>query len=181
MANVLPTDIKKQTQKEYSLRFWSLVLVLVMLLAIFAGVLLIPSYLVSLTEESGKIEQIKLIKASSSLREDDKREEIFELTEAELNLVKAQVEDVSLEKLINEVLFAKREAGGISVINISYNTQKEKNSIVSVRGIAKTRADLLRFTKELENRPIFGEIALPVSSLKNDTNLTFSLTSEVIN
>jgi len=183
MSNVLPREIKKQNQREYALRFWSLVFLTISMLLVFAGILLIPSYLISVTEEESKIEQIKLVRSYNASKASDVNEQTIDLVKNQLALFDIKRDEIELESVLGEILNAHDSVGGISLTEVLYETNFdsiESPNRLSLRGVAHTREDLLDFSQNLEKQDLFGNVDLPVSSLRNERDLNFSLIVEVL-
>ncbi len=178
MANILPQNIKKKTHKEYHFRLIILIEILLSSLLIFNILLLAPSYIVSLIEEGNKIEQIKNIKEYNATKAVDSREDAILKTKNTLSILSTRDEEIEMSGVVEEVVNASLLGGGIDIIGISYDTielKKEIQQRVIISGVADTRNDLLSFTQYLEASPHFSGAELPVSNLRAQENIDFSL------
>ena len=108
---------------------------------------------------------------------------MFELTKDEQKLVSLQEPRIPISSLINEILSAKNNTQGISLARIFYDikagSDDRRLKEIILNGTARTRDNLLTFTKKLEEMPLFKNVNLPVSSLRNEVDLSFSLKVEL--
>jgi Tfp pilus assembly protein PilN len=172
MANLLPRDERKYVQRERAMRISIVGLIFLLTIVVFANVLLAPSYFLAYSRESEVREQIETIERVSALREDAGASLLLKSTKDQLSFLKSALGVMLPRELIEEVLISKPRR--VSVTSILYTTRKDGDQ-VTLRGLAESRDDLIRFSANLEDSRLFSDVQLPVSNLAQSTDVSFEL------
>jgi hypothetical protein len=171
MINLLPQKEKALIHKEYLLRRIALYLAILFILAIIAGILLIPSYILSFSRRNAA-ESTLSQPATESQQQNTLLMNQIQKTKSAL-VVLAPENPVKLPTDIIGII-TKHKTPQITVNDISYKYIKPNSFIVSIKGLAKTRQSLTSFKASLEQEPGIAEIILPISNLAKDSNIEFS-------
>jgi len=170
MANVLPPEYKDNITTEYRFRLAAVGFLLFGIgLAISAG-FLVPSYLLLNADLSTTRDQIAAVQ--ETFREDGGGgyTKIISDTKRQMEALAQEERDVTIGAMFQSVLQNKNQ--GIALTRFSY---KQRDDVLSVSGVANTRQSLLSFEEALAQSDQFTNVNLPVSSLANQTNISFSL------
>ncbi|PIP86941.1 hypothetical protein COW81_02830 [Candidatus Campbellbacteria bacterium CG22_combo_CG10-13_8_21_14_all_36_13] len=157
------------------------VMFLLSIILFFGLVLSIPSYLVSLTKEKEKQSQVEQKRAQTTTEQDETKVEILNKTKEAIILFKKEKDPVSMTNLINTVIEIADNLGGIDFNGLSYvlGDEKQKESKVLISGVSETRDKLLSFTNALRVSGMFKAVELPVSNLKENIDLSFSINATI--
>lgn len=174
MANLLPILDKKIIRKEYRIRVAVVASLLISVLVFIAGVLLVPSYILS---------SFKFNSSSSQLEVEKKK--ISDATEG--------VDPIRIAKEVNEKLVVLEREGSllplsydVATVVVGHKPSRVKiNSIyydrdmeegrVNIKGLSKDRETLLVFLQSLEAEEIFTSVELPISSFVEGQDIEFTI------
>ena len=167
MFNLLLTDDKKVIYREYYLRLFSVVFLVIFCIMVAASVFLLPSYIwLRITETDVAQKNVTLPGV-----EQDKQ------LVATLTALKAKVdglrtaESVSLRDMIEGVIAAR--GSGIRIEAMDYSVVDNK-IVIRIAGVSSTRERLVAFSKTLGKDPLFSTVDVPVSNFVKDSNIEFS-------
>ncbi|HEY4511725.1 MAG TPA: hypothetical protein VJH55_02700 [Candidatus Paceibacterota bacterium] len=171
MLNLLPEDKKVILKNDYLLRF-SIVAVLLACLVIVIGiVLLLPSYLLLHATELALEDELRLKQNTESSKEYEKLRGLIKNANADLATLTPT--EVTVRELIELVVNKKGPA--ISIAHITATRKTDRAVTMLVGGVAKTREDLVAFTRVLEADRAFEKVVLPVSNLAKSKDIVFTL------
>jgi hypothetical protein len=172
MTNVLPQSYKRKIKKEFRLRFFIVILSLLNILVMIAGVLLIPSFVMSRSVHA----TLTGILASAP---HESQEKTVSSVSAEVKAISNKLSYVS-KNFNNSVRITRTlevldgvKTSGVTISSLHINT---KDKTITVSGDADTRSNLIQFVDGLKAESYFSNINLPVSNLVEQTNLKFNLT-----
>lgn len=170
MLNFLPIEERKRLQKEYYLRLGSIAFLFIAGLFVIASVGLLPSYLREKIEIRAHIEEEKARQGNDvalleNKEEADKVMEMRTYLEERVDLLK---KNPVISEAIQKMLAKKTPAITIDSVEFSKN-------ILTIRGIAATRDDLISFDRSLHDEPFFKNINLPIASLAKNIDNDFTL------
>lgn len=172
MINLLPQEHQSNLKKEYSHRRITLVFIGLFCVGVAGLVTLFPAYLLSLQKE----QEISNEDKASGI---DLRNTISDLNKTidtlrnDTSLVISQSSDARVGAVFADIM--SKSSQGIIIKSFLYKKQGKEVLKVTVVGVAKTRDDLLSFTKELENLTMFDHVNVPVSNFAKEKNIEFSL------
>lgn len=173
MFNLLPPNEKQNIIKEYSSRKFILMGIFAAALGLIGFVSLIPAYLLSearLREVTGDL---------ARLEGKDSANVMTELTKSlsQVNLKLSILKTAPSEHAANDLLkmVIDERGGGIRVSGFLYKRNLDKDSVISVNGVARDRESLSQFVERLKKNPLFSKVDLPVSNFAKDKNTEFSL------
>lgn len=177
MLNLLQPAEKKAVQREYYMRLVVVTLIFVSLTIIVAGLLLIPSYILTLSKESIAQEKQKSLDQMAAQQNNAALLEEMRLINTELSLL-ASDDTVRLPSdTIARVVELK--GGDIALQSFTY-TKGDAGVELVVGGIAATRNALVSFVRTLrQETPYFTSAELPVSNLAQDQDIDFSILIKV--
>jgi len=96
--------------------------------------------------------------------------EIKEFNQQLSSVIKIQKEYTPWSKVI--IHFSKLTPENLGIYSLSFNKEEER---ATIRGIAKTRQNLLDFKDSLESSPIFQDINIPLKDLLMKENINFGI------
>lgn len=171
MLNLLPKKAKKRIRKEYLLRLIVIFLFMSAWLVFFAGILLVPSFLVSSVKENVATERLDVLAEFNNLILDEDLQNESKILNTRIEVL---ISDKSLALAENGFLeiVVRSKPDGIYIDNISYDWG---NGRAILRGSSINREILLSFIKILESRKEFFDIDLPISNLVKDRNIPFTI------
>jgi len=172
MLSFLTQDYKTMIRREYILRFLTVVFFVLIVLAIVAGLLLIPYLTFVGSQEAISASRFALLTDSSQVRDSQTfRIELSNLRAEALRLTPSA--KVLPYELINELsaLFTN----GVELSSIEYTLNKDGTAAISLSGVASTRLSLQSFISTLQNVPGLTGVSIPVSAFAQDKNIGFNL------
>jgi len=174
MLNLLIREDRHWLRKEYLLRFSLVFIFFVGSVLLILGVV-ISSFYIQLRVDEGIVKnEIESIKNSSDIQN---LKELTDLNKSiknkfrEINILNFTQEDI-----IKEVILNNRE--GINILLISNNfslDEKKYFAKTEMRGIAKTRSDLVEYQQALESSELFEEVNIPFSSFAQNSEIPFTV------
>lgn len=172
MINLLPQKEKALITKEYHLRRLALYLVMLLVLALVAVVLLLPSYVLSLYKKNAA--ELSYIQPPVNDQEESKEllSRVNKGKAALSALVPEQPAKLPIE-LVTLITSLKTDDNTIN--SIKYTFKPPQSFEVVVTGVAETRQSLVAFKNALEAVPGLDKVELPVSNFAKDSNINFSL------
>lgn len=173
MINLLPQKEKTLIIKEYHLRRLALYLAMALALVVVAGVLLLPSYVLSLYKKNAA--ESSYIRPPVTNPEESK-ELLSRVNKGKAALLALEPEQPSKMpiELVTMITSLKTDENRIN--SIKYTFKPPQSFEVMVTGVAKNRQSLISFKNALEAVPGLDEVELPVSNFAKDSNIKFSLT-----
>lgn len=175
MINLIPSQEKKKIQKDFYLRFFILVFLVISFAVAISMVLLSPSLFYSSIQKNIVKDQIDNLKNNNVTGINPE----YAKTIQDVNDKLKKVNDfrgykfLISENIINEVI--KSKTSGIRITEINYSFDENKGKVLQLRGDALTRENLLFYKNSLEKNPNFKSIDLPISNFIKPTNLQFNL------
>ncbi len=162
----------------YKVRFFSVVLGLVAVLAVAATLLLIPSdyFLhsgnVALTQKLAALNSAEIgtiaTKQAAVVQDINSRLAVFQPTAPSSPL---------LASLIDPVIAAK--PAKVKITDFSYAEAKGGTASVEIRGVAESREALLAFSDALRKVPNFTDVAVPIENFIKGSNIQFSIQATI--
>ena len=173
MFNLLPDNLKDKIKSEYRLRFWTVVLLLIIFLEVVLLVFIFPSWLTSFNKENDLISEVN--KVNKSQLKNDTDPIIAEIRDLnlKLNIINTTLQYREVLPLAGTIISKKPRA--IRITGFDYAGTGTSTADVVVRGISATREDLVSFVKTLKDTKTFKDAVLPVSNLAKDKNISFSI------
>jgi uncharacterized membrane protein len=173
MINVLPHNEKELIRREYWMRFFSVVFVLLSLASLCLCVLLLPSYFLSTTKES--LAQESLLRWNREHGEQALFETSTIISETNQKLValKDATPSIVSESAIAPLLALR--TSGITFSHLIYNTQFDGVETLEVRGTAETREALRVFKQTLDESGRFASVEIPLSSFIERSNIPMNI------
>ena len=173
MANLLPQKERKRFLWEYRFRLFTVAMLFFAATMLFGTILLLPSYFVSESKEVSILRQSELLEKTISIREGDPS--LISLLSTKQKIT--ALEDVQKQVLQSEVLQAiiKSIDENITVGAFYYTQKGESSSEMRITGVADSRSALLLFSDRLKKESLFDRVDFPVSSLAQDSDITFSM------
>ena len=179
MINLLSAEEKKKIRSDYRFRVLSACLPLFAGVLLFAFLTLLPSFFFA------QISNVNMLKESQSAEVVNKKTQETEMK----NIVLATNKKISL---LNKSLFKntpavvfdeilKRLPEGVTVVDYEYQknsvTQKIKTitANIVISGVAQKREIILAFVDSLRQNKNFTSVDLPVASLVNESNFSYSI------
>lgn len=176
IINVLPIEEKKEIRSQYLIRLMTIFFNVLSLFGVFAILLLIPSYSLSVYKEDlaeKKLEEFNTENPLISTINIDKT--INEINSKLLFLSNKDLKPDTFDKVFGFLL--NNKPSGITFSQILYNKRTDGSLLLEVHGIAINRSILRDFKNTLDSNKNYNEVVLPISNFleKNDLNFTISI------
>jgi hypothetical protein len=170
MINLLPDSEKASIYKEYRLRLLAVSLLMLLALIILAGVLLSPSYVLSMYQR--RIGESTVSPATAEQQEYTDLVKKIKASKLTLGALKPQAVHMTPTRIIE--ILTKHKTSQNTITDIQYNFLPPDIVTVTVKGVAKNRQTLIDLKSSLEKEEGITHIELPVSNLAKDANIEFS-------
>jgi type IV pilus assembly protein PilM len=171
--NVLPEVEKKKLNRNYMIRFASVLFSILALSGVVSMLLLFPAYFFSKEKESiaeNRLESFNL--ANPELKTDNLDEMITHINSQLLLLSNKKSTNVG-DRIKTNLIDLK--PAGINFSQILYNKRTDGVSVLEVHGIASDRTVLRSLKSMLENNSNFSEVDFPVANFIESTNINFKI------
>lgn len=179
VINVLPEDEKKSIRSEYLTRLMTVFLNLCIYVGILAVLLLIPSYLLSVSKEDMAEKELQEFNLSNpEVTTVNIDNSIKEINSKLSFLTKMDLNPEITNKVFGWILENKPK--GINFSQMLYNRRTDGALVLEIHGVAQDRVTLRDFKTILDSNPNYKEVNLPISNFLEKTNLSFTI-SIVIN
>lgn len=175
MINILPIKEKKKNLTEYRFRLAIVAILAVVVLVLINLILLIPSYLLTVSKFNGVSEQIALqeSKQDSSGQGKDVEAKVSAVNKKiSMFLADGPTDRLSPPAIIARIIAMKGSAIKIQGFEYDGSGQLER---LAVTGVAADRDGLAKFLETLKKDKSFTNVELPVSSFVKSSNIKFSL------
>ena len=178
MINLLPVEKKKQILLEYRMRLGVVVIVAISALTTASLILLIPSYLLSISKYNTATKNLAILEATQGggLQEKEVNAQIGAMNKKiEFFLRGAGAQPFSPLEIISKIL--KIKGSTIKIQSFVYSTNTQGRQLV-ITGKASSRDSLAEFVAALKEEPSFSRVELPISSYVKSSDIGFSLLIE---
>ena len=173
--NLLPKEDREIIRKERLKRFIILSAASFALVAVFAWILLLPSYLILFYESQFLEHRLNIAeKGAEKERVRELESEILKLNK-NLDILKRAMQNRQEPTRFFQEIIAQKPKG----VKFDILLYEEAFGRVSLQGRAKTRNDLLALVKALENDVMFSRVVSPVTNLLEGEDSSFSLVLEL--
>lgn len=174
LTNLLPQERKDALARDYTLRLWTLIFVVVGLVLITHGALLAPSY--AYVEEQQKLQQTRLNELSE-------RREVSGFTDLSERVTAFSARAKTLEELrtlpsasdsVRAILALPRT--GIRITSFVFSAPEGKDpGRMQVSGTASTRESLRSFDSALNGLSFVQSTDLPLSAYAKERDIPFQI------
>jgi type IV pilus assembly protein PilM len=174
VINVLPPEEKKIIRLEYWVRLMTIFFNLLSSVGVLAILLLIPSYLLSVSKESLSENQLESFNNSNP----EVATSNIDKTINEINSKIVFLSSKNLDSNISDKVFGdllKNKPEGITLSQILYSERTDGSSVLEIHGVASSRTLLRDFKTILDMNLNYTEVNLPISDFLEKTNLTFTI------
>lgn len=175
LINLLPAERARALSRDYTIRFVTVVALMVAALVLAAAALLLPSYVFLLNSENTKTNRLAAMESTpSSADEKSLSARLTALTAEAATLVKLG-NSPSVSSTMRQTLMVPHP--GIVLVGLSYTAAKGKSSgTLVVSGVAATRYALRGYQLALQSAPLALSANLPVSAYAKDAQIQFAIT-----
>lgn len=175
MINFLSPEAKSAVRREYLVRVASMWTLLVSAVAAVTVLLLLPTYALLARELDALAIEVVQTESDAGMQEYKTTRTAFEKAQTLAVQLALATSGPSASEILYEI--QKAQTRSIALSGFSYtHTGTTTAKVVTVRGIAATRAALTEFSAALERSPLFVRAEVPVSNLAEEQNLPFTLT-----
>lgn len=175
LTNLLPPERVRSLARNYLLRISVVAVVLVTILALSAGVLLIPTYVLLAASASSKEAQLARIEATFSSADEAALSARLAVLSSNAAKLIALSNVPSLSSIMRAMLAISRP--GIALSGFSYAPPAGKNpATLAISGSAATRDALRNYQLALQGAPFARSAVLPVSAYAKDADIDFTIT-----
>jgi Tfp pilus assembly protein PilN len=174
MVNLTTPKHQAQLIRLYYIRIGTVLCVTLALAGTAVAALLLPSYFLIHAEADQAAEYVETARAIATERSKSQSQETLAafndsiklLTNAQRSPVFAHVLEVLTETIPK----------GVALTNIDATYADAQSVRVVVRGVARTRAELIAYSNTLKRHPELSGVVVPVSDLVADVDGAFSVT-----
>lgn len=166
MLNILPVEVKKKLAQEYFMRLGILAFLVLSLGGVCMAIALMPAFILAKSEHAS-------LSAFISKVEGNAGEDVFttvRVTKEKLSFFSEKSAPPKALTFFSESVAAR--AGGISIQGYSYT--KGSNKAI-IKGIARTRSNLVAYRDAVGKIPSVDSVELPISELAKSTDISFNL------
>lgn len=174
VINVLPQEEKKILRRKYWTRLITIFFNLISLVGVFSILLLIPSYLFSVSKESlvdSRLEEFNIANPEITTTNLDK-------TIDGINKKLSFISSVKIDQQISDKVFGwllENKPKGITFSQLLYSKKTDNSLVLDIHGVARDRTTLRNFKSILDNNPAYSEVNLPISDFLEKTDLNFTI------
>lgn len=173
MANLLPTEYRQGLKKEYKFRLGTGVFGLLVLSLLVGILLLIPSFVLTITDLRAAQSQLETVSAPSSSQSiSTENEQIIAITNEKIKQAKS-TKELSPTTVIEDIMTVL--PSGIELTSLALSRNDNGQISARISGISQSRSNLLSFRDQLNAQPELIDVELPVSALAARENVSFSL------
>jgi len=184
VINILPVEEKKIIEKEFWVRFFTMLLILMSLTGIVASLLVFPSYVLSQLREKLAENSLESFNKENPDIVNNNIDTITSGINSKLEIIEKtkalyQIND----KILNDILMNQTEGVNFSQIIFTKNTvektMKDYSATLEIHGTAKNRDSLRNLKTTLDKNTNFFEVNLPVSNFIEKTNPIFTISIKI--
>jgi len=176
MINLIPNEEKKKITRDFYLRIFTMIFVMLGSSFLIASILIFPTYIISSVEKNAINGKLEIGGKDTTLLPDQNTLVIIKNLQDKLNLIENVKKNkfVFSQKVINEIILQK--IPGIKITEISYQNDLKVGKKINISGKAQSRDILLAFRRALEDDTAFSKVDLPISNFIKGSNIKFYLT-----
>ncbi|MFA5744756.1 MAG: hypothetical protein WC887_00885 [Candidatus Paceibacterota bacterium] len=176
LTNLLPLERTRTLRRDYFVRLSIVATFLVITLTLIAAILLFPTYMFLNGNEKTQKSRLVNIESTLSLSDDAiLSAQIEALTNSATSLT-ALVSVHSVSAIMRSILTISRPGIILSRFGYTAAIAKNKQSILTISGVAATRDALRNYQLALQSSPLVRAADLPVSAYAKDTDIAFIIT-----
>lgn len=175
MANLLPENRKKEIQRKYFYRKFTVAMAMIFILILVGCVLMLAIYLYLIFGEVSKTEKGKTL-SELSVADQSLVKEAGEINK-KLDLLSPEKDERYPSQIFNEVITIRQ--GGIFLHHLAIECSNPgAGCVVAILGRAENRQALLEYTQALKESPLFVKVQSPINNLINSKDSQFTLELE---
>ena len=174
MFNLLSRQDKLSLKAEYNRRKFVVALYLLATTLVISSIFLFPSHLVSSFKHSDIAQTAEILKNNIAIKN---REDLNALIEAANKKITALSvgSDIQITKHLADI--SEYRTAGIRLTGFAFGySEKDKKTLISLKGIAADRETLLAFAESLKSDPAYEEVDLPISNFTRERDINFTMT-----
>lgn len=167
--NLIPPSRKEEIAKNNNFKLAIRIeILLTIIFVIFLAVLFFFQYIINLNLSSlaAAYEKNENLPKYNKIKDYDGQ---FE----QVNSLTGEVLSVKRSQLYWTILFIK--LNGVVFSGITINSLSTQDYLITLKGTAKSRSDLILFKEKLDNEQCFSNVDLPISDLVNKDNVNFQI------
>ena len=173
MFNLLPNQSKKIILKDYLVRRYSIIFMIIVFVQVWFVVLLLPSLVTSYFKEKDLSYQVELIKESDVSKDASVISDLIISTNTKLSFYENDFSYPQIIPILENLLSYKSSL--VKFTDFMYEASSNSSAKISIRGNASTRDSLVSFVQKIEESGLFKEVDLPISNLAKDRNIDFAI------
>jgi Tfp pilus assembly protein PilN len=178
MFNLIPHIIKQKILHDYRARRVIVVLVGCMLFILILFIFISPSFGYLFFEEKNVIAEAESIKKSDQFKKADEVLKAIQETNGQLRVVSLEENPSKVTEAIEKIVQTKNAF--VRITSIQYRTITATSSMITIEGKADKREALKRFVTDLQNIPVFTDVALPISNFVKDKDIGFTISMKIL-
>ncbi len=168
----LPYSEQKHIRREYRVRVLIVLFFFIAISLVIGVASLFPAYIYSILEERNHLSQVAAFKKTIDASTITATQQQLLQGTTVLNLVSNTIQPNIFYTTAISIVSLR---GNVIINSFTFDHTSSNSMIVILSGIAPTRNDLLSFKTRLEGLPDKTLVDLPISTLAQDTNVSFSI------
>lgn len=172
MFKLLPDEAKIKISKEYASRRAAMFLMAFIAVLVIGLVGLLPTFILSSIKKSELNSTVNALANTQNAKNSKVSEQWLADINQKLQILSPALDNVRPVEFIAKAI--EEKIPGIILTGFQWLADKDGNSL-TLSGIAKNRETLLNFQNSLNSSENFSNVALPVSNLAKDKNISFQI------
>jgi hypothetical protein len=176
MLTFIPKEHKKIIQREYTIRFLTVVLFFLSAFALTITVLIFPYYFFIKTQKGASENLLVAATNASQSKESQKLRNQLNEIKLEANRI-ISTKALPVEEVMQTITALRGR--GIVFGSVSYSLNTDNTVKLGLSGSASDREALRAFVKRLQEEKTFSGVDVPISNFTKDKDIGFSLVIKV--
>jgi hypothetical protein len=172
MIKLILKENRIELKREYVLRFVVSLIIFMSTALIIFGISLLASYFNVVVHKKIIFDELDKIRNSETTKNRKQVDEISKRINEKLMFLDEDIFNPSV--LISEINKFQTSGINLSAIEINIKNEESKIADINLKGVAKTRKELLDFQNNLKSSAFFEIVDLPFSILTKEKDITFS-------
>ncbi len=167
MTRIIPPELNKKIKREYILRFFSILFLLISFVMLINISLVSSSYLLLYLYEKAYVQNPASSESEGALK---MRGEINEKIEGLYYLANSYIKKDEVDQLMVSSKIFELAGDSVAILAIEINDKD-----IVLRGLAKNRDELLIFQNKMKEQAIFEDFERPIEMLAKQKDISFNV------
>lgn len=177
MLSFLPLQEQKRIRRMYYKRVATVVAIVLVVVSIVGLIALIPSYYLAQNKKAVLEQEFSAFMETGSLENETDPRAVLSAMRTRMRVLHGLPESTLLS---NVSVMLEETTNGIAITEIRYARADGDRAQFVVKGVARTRDELVAYQEALADREVFSAVELPISFLAHDTDVDFQITIDEV-